>query len=117
MVTAAPYLLRFLLSLSLSLSLSIFTLALVLFLTHFRSYYLCLALSLSLPLSFSLVSLPAQNRPLAQRALVVAAGVVANLVLAWGCYAVPLQVRGVPERVYAPGVVVASVASPSPGYR
>jgi membrane-associated protease RseP (regulator of RpoE activity) len=58
-----------------------------------------------------------QNRPLPQRALVVAAGVLANFALAWACYALPLATRGVPERTFAPGVVVTSVSDAGPGYR
>ena len=51
-----------------------------------------------------------QNRPPNQRAAVIAAGVVANIILAWGCLFTSLSVAGVSTPVYGNGVVVASYA-------
>ena len=51
-----------------------------------------------------------QNRPPNQRAAVIAAGVIANIILAWGCLFTSLSVAGVSTPVYGNGVVVASYA-------
>ena len=56
-----------------------------------------------------------QNRPLHQRALVIAAGVLANLVFAWVALLAQGAMYGVPDGITAaPGIVVTGVSPDSP---
>jgi membrane-associated protease RseP (regulator of RpoE activity) len=56
-----------------------------------------------------------RNRPLPQRALVIAAGVIANLLLAWGVLVAQGMVMGIPDGFSAsPGVLVSGVQSGQP---
>lgn len=50
-----------------------------------------------------------QNRPIAERAVVISAGVIANLILAWSAVFTSTAVVGVPTYVYAGGVQVMKV--------
>jgi membrane-associated protease RseP (regulator of RpoE activity) len=56
-----------------------------------------------------------RNRPLPQRALVIAAGVIANLLLAWAVLVAQGMVMGIPDGFSAsPGVLVSGVQSGQP---
>jgi membrane-associated protease RseP (regulator of RpoE activity) len=50
-----------------------------------------------------------QNRSVLQRALVVSAGVLANLALTWACLFASVSSNGVVRATYEPGVVLSSV--------
>ncbi|TAD76560.1 MAG: RIP metalloprotease RseP [Oscillatoriales cyanobacterium] len=54
-----------------------------------------------------------RNRPIADRAIVIAAGVVANLIFAYGVLAAQYGILGVPDGFrYEPGVIVPQVLAP-----
>uniref|UniRef100_A0A7S2ZL78 PDZ domain-containing protein n=1 Tax=Rhodosorus marinus TaxID=101924 RepID=A0A7S2ZL78_9RHOD len=53
-----------------------------------------------------------QNRPVSDRVLVVSAGVIANIVLAWTSLFVSVSAFGVPTLEYRSGVVVTQVLGP-----
>lgn len=50
-----------------------------------------------------------QNRPLFDRAVVISAGVVANLILAWACIFTSVSTVGLPTYTFSPGVSIASI--------
>lgn len=51
------------------------------------------------------------NRPVLDRAIVISAGVIANLIFAYFLFVAQIGIVGVPEFSYAPGVKVAEVAT------
>lgn len=51
------------------------------------------------------------NRPILDRAIVISAGVIANLIFAYFLFVAQIGIVGVPEFNYAPGVKVAEVAT------
>jgi hypothetical protein len=54
-------------------------------------------------------TMPLQNRSVLQRALVVSAGVIANVMLTWLCLFASVSSNGAVRATYAPGVVLSSV--------
>lgn len=54
-----------------------------------------------------------QNRPVLDRAIVISAGVIANLILAWSAICVSVAAIGLPEYTPRPGVVIASIVDSS----
>lgn len=54
-----------------------------------------------------------QNRPLLDRALVISAGVLANLILAWTCIFASVSTIGLPTYGFSPGVSIANVVDPT----
>lgn len=50
-----------------------------------------------------------QNRPLFDRALVISAGVIANVILAWGCIFASVSTVGLPTYNFSPGVNIANI--------
>lgn len=50
-----------------------------------------------------------QNRPLLDRALVISAGVIANIILAWTCIFASISSVGLPTYAFGPGVTIANV--------
>lgn len=50
-----------------------------------------------------------QNRPLLDRALVISAGVIANVILAWTCIFASISSVGLPTYAFGPGVTIANV--------
>lgn len=54
-----------------------------------------------------------QNRPIRDRAIVISAGVVANIILAWAAIFSSISAIGVPVYSYSPGVVVAQLVDNS----
>lgn len=54
-----------------------------------------------------------QNRPILDRAAVISAGVVANLILAWASIFASVSSVGLPTYVFRPGVTIAQVVDPS----
>lgn len=50
-----------------------------------------------------------QNRPLLDRALVISAGVIANVILAWTCIFASVSSVGLPTYSFNPGVTIANV--------
>lgn len=54
-----------------------------------------------------------QNRPLLDRAIVISAGVVANIVLAWAALFTSVSSVGVPMYNFSPGVIIADLVDSS----
>lgn len=54
-----------------------------------------------------------QNRPLLDRAIVISAGVVANIILAWASIFVSVSTVGVPQYNFSPGVIIADLVDQS----
>eukprot|EP00177_Eucheuma_denticulatum_P002079 GFKZ01003715.1.p1 GENE.GFKZ01003715.1~~GFKZ01003715.1.p1 ORF type:complete len:459 (+),score=43.02 GFKZ01003715.1:197-1573(+) len=54
-----------------------------------------------------------QNRPLLDRAIVISAGVFANIILAWGCIFASVSTVGLPSYAFHPGVTIANVVDPA----
>lgn len=50
-----------------------------------------------------------QNRPLLDRALVISAGVIANIILAWTCIFASISSVGLPTYTFSPGVTIANI--------
>ena len=54
-----------------------------------------------------------QNRPLRDRAIVISAGVIANIILAWTSIFTSVSTVGVPQYNFNPGVVISNIADES----